>query len=191
MGLPLITLAEVKAYAGITSTNQDVEINALIPRVTEYVKTYCRRTFIDYVDDAKIDISNGENCAYIYTSEPKIIEISSVEYSDDYGLTYTTLTEYTDYVLDIGNDRVQIVGTGVFTTRINGYKITYNAGYEEIPTDLKQAVLDLVVYYMKNDMAVKSNKSAGTNSVQIEYVTTNSLPSHISRVLNLYVKDWS
>lgn len=193
MGLPLVTLAEVKAYAGIKSTNQDIEITALIPRISEYIKSYCKCTFIDYVNDAKIDVSNGDDSAYIYTSEPKIISISSVEYSEDYGNTYTSLTEFVDYVLDISNDRIQIVGnssTSVFTNKINGYKITYNAGYEEIPEDLKQAALDLVIYYMKHDMAVKSNKAAGTNTVQIEYVTTNAVPSHIARVLNLYRRDW-
>lgn len=191
MGLPLITLAEVKAYADIKSTNQDTEITALIPRVSDYIKSYCKRSFIDYIDDAKIDISNGDNSNYIYTSEPNIISISSIEYSTDYGSTYTTLVSGTDYVLDISNDRIQAISSTGFTNYTNGYKITYTAGYEVLPDDLKQAAIDLVVYYMKHDMAVKSNKAAGTNTVQIEYVTTTAVPSHIARILNLYRKDWT
>jgi len=191
MGLPLVTLAEVKAYAGITSNNQDVEINALIPRVSELVKTYCRRTFLDYVDDTKTEINNGLNSPYIYTEEPKIISVSSVEISTDFGATYTSLTEFTDYVIDLNFDRIQAIPSTGFTNYINGYRITYSAGYETIPEDLKLAVLDLIIYYLKNDMAVKSNKAAGTNTVQIEYVTANSLPSHIARVLNFYIRDFT
>lgn len=190
MGLPLITLAEVKAYTGITSSNQDVEINSLIPKVSAIIKTYCRRTFIDYVNEEKVEIDNGLNSPYIYTEEPRVLAISSLEVSYDYGQTYTALQEYVDYVLDYTYDRVQST-TGIFTNRINGYKITYTAGYDEVPQDLKQAALDLVVYYMRNDMAIKSSKVAGTNTVQIEYVTTNAMPAHISRVLNQFIRDYA
>ena len=78
-----------------------------------------------------------------------------------------------------------------FTPHINGYKVTYTAGYEELPEDLKVAVLDLVTYYLKNDMAVKSQRDAGSNTVQIEYITKNTLPSHIARVFDLYVANVS
>ena len=42
MGLPLITLAEYKAYEGITNPNQDTEITSIIPKVSELVKNYCK-----------------------------------------------------------------------------------------------------------------------------------------------------
>lgn len=196
MGLPLVTLAEVKAYAGITSNNQDVEINALIPRVSELVKSYCSRTFIDFVNDSAIEVTNGGDSSFIYTEEPSIITISSLEYSTDYGLTYTALTEYTDYVLDTGRDRIFAVPGGLlngkFKDLTNGYKVTYNAGFVDavVPDDLKQAVIDIVMYYSKHDMAVKSNKAGGTNTVQIEYILQPGFPEHIERILNLYARDF-
>jgi hypothetical protein len=98
MGLPLVTRAEYKAYMGISSTSSDAAIDALIPKVSELVKTICRRTFIDYVDDAKIEYSEGGTDA-IELSEYPVLSVSSVEYSTDFGATYTTLTEYTNYVL--------------------------------------------------------------------------------------------
>jgi hypothetical protein len=60
-----------------------------------------------------------------------------------------------------------------------------------VPADLKLAVLDLVTYYRKNDGAIHSTKAPGTNSVQIEYVSTASLPAHIRRVLDMYVADYT
>lgn len=41
MGLPLVTRDEYKDYVGINSTNSDEIIDAIIPKVSEYVKTYC------------------------------------------------------------------------------------------------------------------------------------------------------
>jgi Phage gp6-like head-tail connector protein len=59
MGANLVTLAEYKAYAGITSTNQDAEINSIIPKASQLVKSICRRTFIDYVNDSKEEVFSG------------------------------------------------------------------------------------------------------------------------------------
>ncbi len=190
MGLPLITLAEYKAYEGITNPNQDTEISTIIPKVTELVKNYCRRSFIDYYDDAKTDLYAGGDILYL--KEFPVTSISSVEYSSDYGKTYTTLVEYTDWALDKLMDGIVPINTlNTFPEAVNGYRVTYTAGYEVIPEDLKLAVMDLLTYYMKNDGAVHSPKAPGTNSVQIEYISTTNLPAHIKRVLDLYVADYT
>lgn len=196
MGLPLVTLDEYKAYAGISSTNQDTIIEALIPSVSELIKSYCRRSFLDYVDEAKVEYFNGGEAYYILKEFP-VKAISAVEISTDYGKTYTELTEYSDYVLDLDSDKLIALpyygGTNkdaVFSKLIMGYKVTYYAGYDELPGDLKLAILDLITYYLKNDGSVHSPKAPGTNSVQIEYITTTALPAHIARVLNLYKASW-
>ena len=190
MATELVTLAEYKAYANITSPNQDAAIKNIIPKVSALAKNYCRRTFNDYVDESKVETFTGGS--YLLLSEYPVISISGVEQSSDYGKTYTTLTEFTDFVLDIEESTVKPLNSAkLFTPYINGYKVTYNAGYEEIPEDLKIAVMDLVTYYLKNDMAVKSQRDAGSNTVQIEYITKNTLPSHIARVFDLYVANVS
>lgn len=196
MGLDLVTSAEYKAYAGISSTNQDAVIEAIIPIASQLVKNYCRRTFVDYIDDAKTEVfSGGSTISKFYLTESPILSISSVEYSSDYGQTYTSLEEYVDYAVDQEDGAIVALpysedNSTVFAKAINGYKITYTAGYEELPADLKVAVLDLITYYMKNDGSVHSPKAPGTNSVQIEYITTTALPAHIARVLNLYKASW-
>jgi hypothetical protein len=86
---------------------------------------------------------------------------------------------------------VPINPQGQFTWSVNGYKVVYTAGYETLPEDLKLAVLDLVTYYLKNDAAIHSAKAPGTNSVQIEYISTTNLPAHIKRVLDLYTMNYN
>ena len=189
MGLPLITKAEYKAYAGISSTTSDTLIDLLIPKVSELVKTVCRRTFVDYVNDSKVEYHEG-GAPFIVPEESPILSLSSLEYSSDYGNTYTSLIEYTDYALSIAQGVIKCMGKG-FPVATNGYRITYTAGYETLPEDLKLAVLDLITYYIKNDSAIHSNKAPGTNTVQIEYVTTTSLPAHIKRVLDLYTANYN
>lgn len=189
MGLPLVTRDEYKDYVGINSTNSDEIIDAIIPKVSEFVKTYCRRTFVDYVNDSKVETTNAGYGASIIPREYPLLFVSSVDYSEDYGQTYVSLVEYTDYIVDIEENLITSL-SGDFPRLINGYQVTYTAGYEVIPEDLKLATLDLVTYYIKNDMAVHSPKAPGTNTVQVEYITSSALPAHIRRVLDLYKASW-
>jgi hypothetical protein len=189
MGINLVTKAEYKTYAGISSPNQDAEIDSLIPKVSQLVKTYCRTSFVDNVDEAKIEVFKGGEFT-LYLKEFPVIAIASVEYSADYGQNYTSLIEYTDWVFD-SNITAVISPIVAFPAAINGYRISYTCGYEVLPEDLKLAVLDLVTYYRKNDTAIHSSKAPGTNSVQIEYVSTTTLPAHIRRILDQYIVDFT
>lgn len=185
MANDLITLAEYKTYAGINSTNQDTAIKNLIPQVSKLAKELCGRTFLDYVDEYKTQVFKGSVNNRILLNETPLLQVASVEFSEDYGKTYKTLTEFTEYVVDKENDAVELIAYPyVNYWKVNSFRVTYNAGYEEVPADLKLALADLVTYYLRNDSAIHSNKGIGANSVQIEYVTNTGLPAHIRRVLD-------
>lgn len=190
MAKDLVTLEEYKAYAGITNPNQDGIISSLIPKVSALVKNICRRTFVDYLDDAKIERFNGGLGSTYYVKEYPILAVSSVQTSNDYGANYTDMVEFTDYAVDPEDHAVVSLATDGFAKKVNGYIVTYTAGYEVLPEDLRLAVMDLITYYIRNDMAVHSSKAPGTNTVQIEYVTTTNLPAHIKRILDLYTASY-
>lgn len=183
MGTNLVTKAEYKAYAGINSTNQDAEIDSLIPKVSELIKTYCRRSFVDYVDEAKTEVTKG-GFDTILLSEYPVTQIISVQTSDDYGQTYTKLTKFADWIQD--GDTVVSLDPNGFKEKIAGYKVSYFAGYETVPEDLKLATLDTIMYYLKNSSAVHSTRQVSPNTMQVEYINGSQFPAHIKRVLDLY-----
>ena len=188
MAYELITRAEYKTYKEISSTTLDAKIDQLIPRVSELVKTICRRRFNEYVDDAKVEVFNGDFPEFVLTETP-VIAVSAVEYSGDYGQTYTALTEYADWVLD--NNTIVCVGSSRWTRQLRGYRVTYTGGYEIIPADLKLAALDIVDYYIRNDAAVHTHLMPNPNTAQIQYVSGTNFPANIKRVLDLYTVDYS
>ncbi len=190
MGLPLVTRAEYKAYMGLSSPNDDTKIDILITKVSQLVKTICRRSFVDYVNDPKLEYPEG-GASILSLEEYPILSVSSVEYSANYGNTYSELVEYTDYAVVKGMGVIKSLSSAGFSDSVNAYKVTYTAGFEELPEDLKLAVLDLITYYLKNDAAIHSSKAPGTNTVQIEYVTTTNLPSHIKRILDQYAANFN
>lgn len=188
MATNLVTKQEYKAYASLTNPNHDAEIDSLIPKVSAFVKNYCKRTFNDYVDEVKVEYFTGPSAEFILAETP-VVQILSFEYSSDYGQNYTPLTEFVDWVQD-GDEIVSVNSTG-FARQLRGYRVSYLAGYEVLPDDLKLAVFDLLTYYRRNDAAVHSSKAPSTGAVQIEYISSTGLPAHIRRILDLYRADYT
>lgn len=182
----LITVDDYKLYTNISSTDQDDKFEMLVTLVSSFVKDYCGRSFIDNYNvdtEAYLPITqyfNGGDDT-VYTDEFPLVGITSVSYSTDYGQNYTSLVEYTDFVLDRQHNRVKLFG-GDLVDSPNYYKIIYTGGYIETPSDLKLACLDLMEYYVKRESTPRKTNS----SVSIEYVRGSELPGHIKRVLDLY-----
>lgn len=191
MGLDLITLQEYKTYANILGNSQDTQISAMIPRVSNLVKQICRRTFVDYVNDAKVDTYRGGVNKLILRETP-LISMQSVEFSSDYGANYTTLVEYTDYVVDQEDSCIEFLQPYYISfSAPNAYRLTYTCGYEVLPQDLKLAVLDTLMHQIRNDGAIHSTKNVGSNSVLIDYLTSDQMPAHIRRTLQLYSENYN
>lgn len=186
----LITKAQYKAHAGISSVSQDAEIESLITKISAFIKTYCRRTFIDHYGDAKTENFNGGTDTF-YLKESPLITVLSVDYSSDYGQNYVMLTDYVDFAPDYTNDSVVSLKTGGFPHAINGYRVTYTAGYDTVPADVALATIDLVTYYMKNDAAIHNTKPVGASNTEIEFISSAKLPGHIRRILDEYILDVS
>lgn len=178
----LVTLDEFKVYTGIKNPENDDRTDSILASVSSLIKTYCGRSFVDYTSDAYEEYFDG-GLDYLYLREFPILEISTVEVSYDCGETYAELAPSgsSGYVHDRRNDRLFIAGAGQYTG-INAIKVTYTGGYESIPPDLKLAVYDMTLMYMKAESTPK--KTQGFTSV--EYITSADFPSHIKRVLDLY-----
>lgn len=191
MGIDLITLQEYKTYANILGSAQDAQISAMIPRVSSLVKQICRRTFVDYVDDPRVDTYRG-GVSKLIVRETPVLSVQGLEFSSDYGANYTSLTEYTDYVVDAEDGCIEFLLPYYASFNApNAFKLTYTCGYETLPEDLKLAVLDTLMHQIRNDGAIHSTKGVGSNSVLIDYLTSDQLPAHIRRTLQLYSENYN
>jgi len=177
----LITLDDYKEYAGITSIDFDDKLQSIVTRISELVKTYCGRKFIDSYNKATQQFTNLVEYSNVdgtfYPTEFPLQSLVSVEYSIDLGETYTTLA---GCAIDKSRDAIYIPEEG--REGINMFKITYTGGYQKTPEDLKLACLDLVDYYYKNEAVPRRTTMNNT----VEYITSADMPSHIKRVLDLY-----
>jgi len=190
----LITLEEYKTAEGIQSPKEDLRIEALIPSVSQLVKTYCGNSIIDYYSTNKTEVINiNWDTHIVQLTESPVNTIVSVEERETYQESYTTLTTGAyEYYLDTATDSLlRTTGGSVYRNWPKGpgaVRVVYTAGYETIPSDLQLAVIDLITYYLKDEH--KERKTLAGASVQNQASTSQrnnvAFPDHIKRVLDLY-----
>jgi len=184
----LISLTEYKQFKEISSTDHDVQHQAYITAVSEFVKSYCSRSFIDRYFIAKTEYIDGTINNLVLPKEFPLAEVVSVEASLDGGQTYTTLTEFTDYIVDEENSTISSVESFFITDRNairspKSLKIVYKGGYSATPQDIKLAVLDLVSNMSQNRLGSATKNLKGATLQQLSY---RSLPEHIKTILSAY-----
>jgi len=190
MAVNLVTRIEFKQYMGISSTNRDSEIDVLIPLVSQLVQTYCRRGITEYaISTPYVQYDNG-GTDFILLKETPLKSLLGFSYSTDYGVTWTSMTEDTYFIID--TDKLYTIPQPDKSRNLlKEFKIEYLGRFDPIPGDLKLALFDLIEYYMKNNSAVHVNRDVTPNVTQIQYVATTNFPAHIKRVLDQYVVDYT
>lgn len=191
-GEDLISLADFKTLAEITSSQHDAKLTELIDSVSQLVKTYCGQSFLDYYSSAKTEYhTKNFNTHIVELSESPVVSITSVAEREKPTDSYDTLTENEDWVLDSTTDCLFRVSGSNYKNWENGpnsVKVIYKAGYSELPQDLRLAVVDLIMYYHKNEQKQRQTIAGATIQNQSTSSTRNSVafPDHIKRVLDLY-----
>ena len=179
----LITLDEFRTYKGIKSENETEKLNSIIPMVSDLVKRYCNRTFVDYYSTPTTEWFNGDS-ASVMLEEIPVVSITSVETSVDGGVT---LTAFTEYYVDEELGKLFTSDGNYFVTQgpvwVKGVKVVYTAGYSTAPEEIKLATMDLVEHY--KDEQFTTFKGIGAATQRSAFARTK-LPDHITRILEMW-----
>lgn len=183
-----ITLQQFKDAENITNVRDDFKLDRIIASVNQLVKTYCGNSIIDYYSTNKVeDFSIDWPTHVVQLTESPVNNIVSVEKRDSVTESYTTVPT-TDYYLDKKTDSVLYVTGSTYKNWPRGaaaVKVTYTAGYDDCPKDLKLAVVDLIKYYFKNE-AVARRTLAGATIENQGTGEGRGFPDHIKRILDMY-----
>ena len=189
----LITLASYKEAEGLSTPKEDLRINALIPSVSQLVKTYCGNSFVDFYSSNKTETFNIDWGTYIVQlTESPVNAIVSVQERQSYSSAYVTLTTGAyEYALDKKTDSVFRTNSGSYQNwpqGVDAVKVVYTAAYSAIPDDLKLAVIDLITYYLKDEHKERRTIQGASiqNAASSSQRDNVAFPDHIKRVLDLY-----
>jgi len=183
----LITLAEYKEAEGISTPKEDLRLNVIIPSVSQLVKTYCGSSIVDFYSVPKVEeLSVNWSTKLIQLTESPVIDVASVEVRDTFTSSYEVLPT-TDYYVDKGTDSITRISRD-WPKGPASVKVTYTAGYDYCPEDLKLAVIDLITYYLKDEHKERMSIAGATMQNQASTSQRNNVafPDHIKRVLDLY-----
>lgn len=192
--MDLVTTQQYKTYKKIEHNKDDNQLGALIPAISQLVKTYTGNAVVDYATINKVETFDiyDSLTSELFLTESPLTNVGLIQERSSLADSYTTLTENTDYYVDKEHDRIYRVDGAssikYFPKGFASVKITYRAGYESCPEDLKLAVYDLITYYLKEEY--KGRRSMAGATLQNEASTTIrddiGFPDHIKRVLDMY-----
>lgn len=169
----LCDLDDVKELLGISGSSQDNLITRKINQATEMIENFCGRRFKSTIyTDIEYD-STGTN--QIILNQRPVTLLSSLSWRD------TSLneadweasdTEY--YFLDEASGVLDLN----FTTwgNWNRFKVTYTAGYSEIPADIVEACATLAGHLVQTPISVAATgvRVQAEGGRRIEYFDTSS-----------------
>lgn len=163
----LTSVADVKETLGIPSSDhsKDNLIIRKINQATVMIENYTGRRFkaTDYVED--VDSSGTDQL--ILKQRPinsltSIQQRDTTENDDDFEVIDS---EYYFYDANAG----VVEGVIGFTGGWNGWRVTYNAGYTVIPSDVAEACATLASYLVANGTSSTNVKSKQEGQRKIEY----------------------
>jgi hypothetical protein len=181
----LITLEDYKLYKKLTKTESDQELSGIIASVSNLVKTYCGHSFIDYYTTPRVQLFNIKKSQdAVLLNEWPVKEVEKVEYKDDYREGYKLL-DPEEYYVDESIDTL-FRHKGYWESGFGALKVTYTAGYESTPEDVRIAALDLVHHYFKEEYKERKTLGAATIDTGFSKMGSSKWPPHVIRVLDLY-----
>ena len=187
----LVTIDEYKEHEGISSSKEDTKLESIVPSVSQLVKTYCANSFLDYFSTDKVESMYVEWPTHVlHLTETPVTAITSVQIRNNPSESYTTLSSEEYYLDTVTDGIIRIKGSSKADWPVGpgAVIVTYNAGYDAVPSDLRLAVYDLITYYLRDEH--KERRTLAGATVQNQNASSSkhevAFPDHIKRVLDLY-----
>jgi uncharacterized phiE125 gp8 family phage protein len=151
----LCTLADVKAFLGLTTSATDGVLTTLIANVSATIESYCNRTF---ASTAYAETRNGQGGNRLFLANGPVTAVASV--SVDGQAIPPAMGTGIGYLFD--ETTVYLRGYA-FNRGVQNVAVAYTAGFAAVPSDVAQACIELVAsHYAKRDRIDKASETLGT-----------------------------
>lgn len=150
----LTSVANVKAYLGITAATDDALIATLITRAQDRIERHCNRifnaaTFTEDIDGGgrSLVVRNGPiqtltSVSYVGGTSVVDIDLDKFTVNARAGVISLRQEEFCPFFER--RSRMRSPNHVTFTAGIRNYRVVYDGGFTVIPADLEQACIELV-----------------------------------------------
>lgn len=134
-----INIAKVKSYLEITASDFDTLLTDLAASVGAFIEGYCGRKFDN---DDYVEIYSGDGGRFLYLKNYPISAVTKIEYRNgpNSNPNWQELSSDDYYLIDSRS----IAKDSKFIEGFNNYRVTYSAGYEELPAELLQVAIEMI-----------------------------------------------
>lgn len=174
----LTTVAAVKLYLGKTDSTDDALFAILVTAYSQWVRSWTNRDFS--VQSYNLWRSGRGGATLILPQWP----ISSVTSLMIDGQAIPAQTTWGTYGFRFSDRAIDLDGSAQFSFGSNNINIGFTAGYTTAPTDIAQAVNELVAlrYKLRDKLEWTSKSLAG----EVVSLVTKDMPASVATVLRQY-----
>ena len=159
--MTFITKTDVKAFLSITSDSSDTLLDRLVKSACQQLDTLCNRTFTTGDITEKIR-GDGTNRFYPSNLPFEFKENNSITIGDATPLAPSDVLAFED------EGYIELKHKDLTEGEL--IQITYSSGFAEIPDDVKQAAIEMVVLMLNRNKSI-GYKSESDGPVAVVYDT--------------------
>jgi len=197
--MALVTVDEYKASRGISGDDYDARIGGAIDTASARVREYCGRdTTNGFELDSRTEVYSGSGIDTLRLREWPVASVESVAYLSsvsDGAASYESAIDSSSYYAD-ERGNLYLTGSvswawehggksrGVWAKGDRNIRVSYTAGYSEIPDNLKEAVMILCDSWFltsQRDVVTLNQEARGVDSRQ--YSATTEVTSRVLALL--------
>lgn len=179
--MSLCTLADVKAYIGVSSSSTDAVLTTLVTNASAMVEAFCNRTF---AQASYTETRNGNDKAQMCLANTPVTAVASLSV-DGAAVSPAVGATGSGFVFD--DMSIYLRNTGAFTKGVQNVAISYTAGFATVPPDVAQACIELVAAkFAKRERIDKQSETLGTQQT-ISYSMAD-MPASVKTALKPYVR---
>lgn len=177
----LCTRDSVKTYLGLTGTNYDDLIDALVPAASEAIENACRRRFAEEED---AEYHDGGEDRLVLRRRP-VASVTDIWDDPERNFADASKLEADEYVLDADRGMV-LLRQGTFSPGIRNVKVAYTAGYSSVPDDAAQACRALVSAWFHRGREAADGLDRRAVAEVAQRFASEGLPAPVLQVLRPY-----
>lgn len=178
MSIDLITLCEYKDYFRVPydHTQDDMKLQITIKAISETIKAYCNRTFVDFIHRSKVEYFDATSFTQIVLKETPLLSVSYLGVSSDGGDTYTRVLDFFVKKDSVFSKTPRPFLRSTRFNKANSGKIVYCGGFAsglpETPYEGSESGLG----YIEFDLIREVDSSNGfCNDIEKEWTSPNSV----------------
>ena len=173
----LTTVANLKAWLGITGSTDDALLARLVTAASQWVQNWLSR---DLLSAARSEVRNGTGSATMVLANRPVTAVASLMINGQ-AVPASSGHSQPGYFF---SDSTLFLRGYTFTRGQGNVTVSYTAGYASIPPELEQACIELIsVRYRERDRIGHVSKSLGGETVTF---SQKDAPDSVITILKQY-----